>query len=254
MSTYYDILDVSRNAPPNEITEAYKRKSREGPYRHPDKGGTNEMFNILKNAYQELIDKNKRLSYDSHLDCSTGFGSIDILAEMKSKIDWLNKQANSMESETTKIIQVSRMRENEEKMKAKEEHIRKLQKENTEKDQIIIELQASNNKQDERIRQNEEKNGQLRNENEQLCSENGQLRSENGQLRNENGKLHDEIAQLCIQHQNQLTEHEEYKRQHEYSGMFGYILSGSNQKKNQSQFTKSFQELLENNSQPIKPL
>ncbi len=62
----YNLLDISKNADDKEIKKAYLKKSMKGPYRHPDKGGTNENFQKLSFAYNILKDKQKRELYNKY--------------------------------------------------------------------------------------------------------------------------------------------------------------------------------------------
>ena len=73
MENYYQVLGVSENASQEEIKKAFKEKSK---ITHPDKGGSEEEFKKINNAYSTLSDKNKRNEYD--LD------SILLRSELKS--------------------------------------------------------------------------------------------------------------------------------------------------------------------------
>jgi len=63
---YYDILGVNKNANPEEIKHAFRKKAHE---HHPDKGGNAEKFKELNEAYQVLSNDTKRKQYDQ-------FGSV----------------------------------------------------------------------------------------------------------------------------------------------------------------------------------
>ena len=58
---YYDILGVSKDASQEEIKKAYRKKAHK---HHPDKGGDEEKFKKVNEAYQVLSDKEKRKRYD----------------------------------------------------------------------------------------------------------------------------------------------------------------------------------------------
>jgi molecular chaperone DnaJ len=84
VSDLYDLLDVSRDASPDEIKRAYRRKARE---HHPDAGGDEEAFKQITHAYQVLSDPQSRMRYDRFGDDGTpssrggdpfggGFGGI----------------------------------------------------------------------------------------------------------------------------------------------------------------------------------
>ena len=58
MSDYYQILGVDRNATEKEIKKAYRKLALEN---HPDKPtGNEEKFKKISEAYEVLIDKEKR--------------------------------------------------------------------------------------------------------------------------------------------------------------------------------------------------
>jgi molecular chaperone DnaJ len=58
---YYAILGVSKNASEDEIKKAFRRLAHE---HHPDKGGEDQKFKDINEAYQVLSDKKKRQVYD----------------------------------------------------------------------------------------------------------------------------------------------------------------------------------------------
>jgi len=61
VENYYQVLGVSENATQEEIKKAFKEKSK---ITHPDKGGSEEEFKKINNAYSTLSDQNKRNEYD----------------------------------------------------------------------------------------------------------------------------------------------------------------------------------------------
>jgi molecular chaperone DnaJ len=58
---YYDVLGVSKGASADEIKKAFRRKAVE---LHPDKGGSEEAFKEVNEAYEVLKDDKKRQRYD----------------------------------------------------------------------------------------------------------------------------------------------------------------------------------------------
>ena len=61
METFYDILGVNDTATQDEIKKAYRKKAVES---HPDKGGNEETFKKISEAYDTLGDEQKRKDYD----------------------------------------------------------------------------------------------------------------------------------------------------------------------------------------------
>jgi molecular chaperone DnaJ len=59
---YYDVLGVDKNATPDEIKKAYRKKALE---HHPDKGGDENMFKEAAEAYDVLSDSQKKSNYDN---------------------------------------------------------------------------------------------------------------------------------------------------------------------------------------------
>lgn len=84
---YYSILGVSRNASEQDIRKAYKKLSMQ---HHPDRGGNEEEFKKVNEAYSTLKDPQKRAEYDNpqpqmrSSDFSNAFGADfnDIFSSM----------------------------------------------------------------------------------------------------------------------------------------------------------------------------
>jgi len=60
---YYKILGLTKGATADEIKRAYRRLAQE---HHPDKGGNQEKFKEINEAYQVLGDSQKRTQYDQY--------------------------------------------------------------------------------------------------------------------------------------------------------------------------------------------
>ncbi len=58
---YYNILGVSKNASAEDIKTAFRKKAHE---HHPDKGGNEDTFKEINEAYQVLGNPTKRQQYD----------------------------------------------------------------------------------------------------------------------------------------------------------------------------------------------
>jgi molecular chaperone DnaJ len=61
MENLYEILGVREDASPDEIKKTYRKLAME---HHPDKGGNEEKFKKISEAYETLGDENKRSQYD----------------------------------------------------------------------------------------------------------------------------------------------------------------------------------------------
>lgn len=71
VESFYDILGVTENATQEEIKKAYKKRAIE---HHPDKGGDEETFKKVSQAYDTLGDENKRRDYDNQKNNPFGNG------------------------------------------------------------------------------------------------------------------------------------------------------------------------------------
>ena len=67
---YYSILGIPRTASPQEIKKSYKRLSMK---HHPDRGGNNDDFIKVQQAYEVLSNSDKRNAYD-HPQQANPFG------------------------------------------------------------------------------------------------------------------------------------------------------------------------------------
>jgi curved DNA-binding protein CbpA len=63
-SNHYHTLGINTDADENTIKRAYRKLALQ---RHPDKGGTEESFKALVNAFQILSDRDRRRAFDRSL-------------------------------------------------------------------------------------------------------------------------------------------------------------------------------------------
>lgn len=62
MKNYYEILGLSKDATPEDIKKQFRSLSK---IHHPDKGGDDNKFKEIAEAYEVLSDPNKRKQYDN---------------------------------------------------------------------------------------------------------------------------------------------------------------------------------------------
>ena len=78
MTDYYSTLGVDRNASSDEIKSAYRKMAMK---HHPDRGGSNEEFQRIQEAYAVLSDDQKRAEYtnpqQNHFSFQFGPGGFD---------------------------------------------------------------------------------------------------------------------------------------------------------------------------------
>lgn len=68
MPDLYELLEVPRDASPEEIKRAYRRQARR---HHPDAGGDEDVFKQVTHAFQILSDPQRRARYDQFGDDGT---------------------------------------------------------------------------------------------------------------------------------------------------------------------------------------
>ena len=95
---YYQILNVSRNAPQEDIKKAYRILSRKY---HPDNAGeqTRERFEQVQEAYATLGNEEKRNAYDQQLAAGVAGGR-----QKESKTDIRKKQQSNKQASTYKDL------------------------------------------------------------------------------------------------------------------------------------------------------
>ena len=78
MENYYEVLGVSENATQEEIKKTFRSKSKE---LHPDRGGNEEEFKKINEAYSVIGDEQKRAQYDNQRNNPFGGGFGDGFGE-----------------------------------------------------------------------------------------------------------------------------------------------------------------------------
>ena len=85
MTTYYEILEVSRESPLEEIRTAYRRLAlKYHPDKNPGDKVAEDRFKQISEAYQVLADPEKRQLYDLYGDA--GLAGLDLAPSTASKI------------------------------------------------------------------------------------------------------------------------------------------------------------------------
>jgi molecular chaperone DnaJ len=100
LENYYSVLGVNENSTQDEIKKTYRKKAIEF---HPDKGGDEEMFKKISEAYDTLGDEQKRKAYDNERRnpfSQMGGDPFDIFQDM------FNMQNRSQRRAPDKIVEV----------------------------------------------------------------------------------------------------------------------------------------------------
>jgi molecular chaperone DnaJ len=100
LENYYSVLGVNENSTQDEIKKTYRKKAIEF---HPDKGGDEEMFKKISEAYETLGDEQKRKAYDNERRnpfSQMGGDPFDIFQDM------FNMQNRSQRRAPDKIVEV----------------------------------------------------------------------------------------------------------------------------------------------------
>lgn len=156
MSDYYDTLGVPRDAPPEEIKKAYRRKAKAN---HPDrKGGDCRAMVAINKAYETLSDPTKRSYYDAHAEekpltsiehqaYQTLYSILLQAAEQADEnfnfVDWMRGQmadnrravAGSEKKLRARVLKAQRQRKNIRAKKGKEDLLTRVF------DQLIAQLE-----------------------------------------------------------------------------------------------------------------
>lgn len=88
---YYEILGIEKSSSKEEIKKAYRNLAKT---HHPDKGGDENLFKEITEAYEVLSDDVKRSKYDLNGHQSTGRNQYDPME------DFLNRTASFRQSQS----------------------------------------------------------------------------------------------------------------------------------------------------------
>lgn len=100
MENYYDVLGVSETATQEEIKKAYKKLAVQ---HHPDKGGNEETFKKISEAYDTLGDNQKKGQYDMQRNNPFGGeGGFDPFSSMFGEM--FGQMANAQRKNPDKIV------------------------------------------------------------------------------------------------------------------------------------------------------
>ena len=93
--SHYDTLGVSKDSSQDDIKKAYRKLALQ---HHPDKGGNEEIFKKISEAYDVLSDEDKRRQYDTPSNPFTsqfpqhGFNPFEMFSNMNININPSNPQ------------------------------------------------------------------------------------------------------------------------------------------------------------------
>ena len=80
---FYKILGVDRQADERTLKKAYRREAMK---HHPDKGGSEEKFAEIGQAYEVLTDKEKKYLKEEHLIDNSKIKVIPLLRDINDEL------------------------------------------------------------------------------------------------------------------------------------------------------------------------
>lgn len=100
MKNFYEVLGVDKDATDEEVKAAYRRKAQKA---HPDKGGDEEQFKVLQEAYEMLKDSASRESYNAKLTDPLLERAVGILMQIFNLVLNENKLGDMIEFSKTHV-------------------------------------------------------------------------------------------------------------------------------------------------------
>jgi curved DNA-binding protein CbpA len=103
-TTLYDILELSPGAASDEIKAAYRQLSTQV---HPDRGGSNALFRLVREAFETLSDEKRREEYDRSRRTTDftqpdgGDGGPDVAKVLADRTLTLNKSLLELKATAT---------------------------------------------------------------------------------------------------------------------------------------------------------
>ena len=101
MINLYEVLNVKENCSRNKIKKEYRKLV---IIYHPDKGGDTKLFELIKTAYETLIDEDKRKVYDKSYSLWKQSNN-DHFALKNSSIDFLETQEELVKNMDSKKLE-----------------------------------------------------------------------------------------------------------------------------------------------------
>jgi molecular chaperone DnaJ len=99
---FYTILGVESNATQEDIKKAFREKSK---LHHPDKGGSEDTFKKINEAYSTLSDEQKRHQYDNKGKNPFGFGGHDMSDIFEQMFNFGGRNQPRRQGHQDKIIE-----------------------------------------------------------------------------------------------------------------------------------------------------
>lgn len=88
---YYEVLGLKKGASDKEIKKSFRNLAKE---HHPDKGGNDETFKEINEAYEVLKDPDKKANYDKYGHQETNRGSNDMHSRWSERFNQHFNQQN----------------------------------------------------------------------------------------------------------------------------------------------------------------
>lgn len=128
MADFYDTLGVARDATPDAIRAARKRRAKET---HPDAGGSTEAFQEVEEAARVLLDPRLRLTYDQTGTVGDGPEKAAVQMARQAIFDAIMRCPDVDHTDLVKVARLSQAERMDAQHRAKAEGlaaVRKLEK------------------------------------------------------------------------------------------------------------------------------
>jgi DnaJ family protein A protein 2 len=99
---YYELLEITKDATTEQIKKAFRKRALK---EHPDKGGDPHKFKRLKEAYDTLLDPEKRQLYDEYGEEGVNNGGPPLRGSA-NPFDFINRRDKGPKKSKPKLVKI----------------------------------------------------------------------------------------------------------------------------------------------------